>query len=213
MELSQAWATAPLVNAATGQTFRIADYAGRVIIIETMAIWCANCKAQQIDVETVLGRLPADSVVYLVLDVDPNENAQSLAAYREQTGFTGDYAIAGNEVARSLAAEFGDQVLNPPSTPVSWWDGTAADRQVHHQPSPHDRGRRRGAPRRHGPRRPHRQLGQHPPELRLVGLAGDPVRWRRSWLGPVEAGTGAGTPEGWRRGAHPGGGGSRARRP
>ena len=118
VELSQAWATAPLVNVATGQTFRIADYAGRVIIIETMAIWCANCKAQQIDVETALGRLPADSVVYVVLDVDPNENAQSLAAYREQNGFTGEYAIAGNEVARSLAAEFGDQVLNPPSTPV-----------------------------------------------------------------------------------------------
>lgn len=118
VELSQAWATAPLVNVATGQTFRIADYAGRVIVIETMAIWCANCKAQQIDVETALGRLPADSVVYVVLDVDPNENGQSLAAYREQNGFTGDYAIAGNDVARSLAAEFGDQVLNPPSTPV-----------------------------------------------------------------------------------------------
>lgn len=118
VELSQAWATAPLVNVATGQTFRIADYAGRVIVIETMAIWCSNCKAQQIDVETALGRLPADSVVYVVLDVDPNESGQSLAAYREQNGFTGDYAIAGSDVARSLAAEFGDQVLNPPSTPV-----------------------------------------------------------------------------------------------
>jgi thiol-disulfide isomerase/thioredoxin len=116
--LDQEWAAASLVDVSTGETFRIADHAGKVIILETMAIWCTNCRAQQRDVKTALGELPADSVSYIVLDVDPNEDGPSLAAYRDQQGFEGRYAIAGTAVARALAAEFGDQVLNPPSTPI-----------------------------------------------------------------------------------------------
>jgi hypothetical protein len=116
--LDQDWANAPLVDVSTGETFRIADHAGTVIILETMAIWCSNCRAQQRDVGTALQELPAESVTYIVLDVDPNEDGASLADYREQQGFEGRYAIAGTNVARALAAEFGDQVLNPPSTPI-----------------------------------------------------------------------------------------------
>jgi thiol-disulfide isomerase/thioredoxin len=116
--LAQDWATAALVDVATGETFRIADHAGMVIIIETMAIWCPNCRAQQADVKAAIQELPVDAVAYIVLDIDPNEDAASLAAYREQHGFEGRYAIAGTAVARALAAEFGDQILNPPSTPI-----------------------------------------------------------------------------------------------
>jgi hypothetical protein len=116
--LDQDWADASLVDVSTGEAFRIADHAGTVIILETMAIWCSNCRAQQRDVKTALQQLPAESVTYIVLDVDPNEDGASLADYREQQGFEGRYAIAGTTVARALAAEFGDQVLNPPSTPI-----------------------------------------------------------------------------------------------
>ena len=85
--------------------------------------------------ESALARLPADRVVYVVLDVDPNEDAASLAAYREQHGFTGRYAIANTEVARALAAEFGDQFLNPPSTPmlVVGTDGTVTRTDFGHK--------------------------------------------------------------------------------
>ena len=118
VELTQAWATAELRDVSSGDTFRIADHAGKVIIVETMAIWCSNCRTQQTNVEAALAQLPADRVVYVVLDVDPNESGNSLAAYREQNGFRGRYAIAGSDVARGLAAEFGDQFLSPPSTPI-----------------------------------------------------------------------------------------------
>ena len=83
-----------------------------------MAIWCSNCRAQQRDVVSALHDLDPDKVVYIVLDVDPNEDASSLAKYRELNGFDGRYAVAEAPVARAMAAEFGDQVLNPPSTPV-----------------------------------------------------------------------------------------------
>ena len=124
--LTQAWAVAPLTDVATGETFRIADLAGSVVIIEPMAIWCSNCRAQQGDVQEALAQLPAGRVVYVVLDVDPNEDAASLAEYQAANGFSGRYAIAGDDVARALAADFGDQFLNPPSTPmlVVGTDGT-----------------------------------------------------------------------------------------
>lgn len=116
--LDQDWASAPLVDVSTGQTFRIADHAGKVIILETMAIWCSSCRVQQRDIVSALQELDRDRVVYVVLDVDPNEDAASLARYRTVNGFEGSYAVAETAVARALAAEFGDQVLNPPSTPV-----------------------------------------------------------------------------------------------
>ena len=116
--MDQAWATAELVDVSTGETFRIADHVGKVIIIETMAIWCPNCRRQQGDVKTAIEALPPDAVTYIVLDVDPSEDGASLAAYREENGFPGRYAVAGTVVERALAAEFGDQILNPPSTPI-----------------------------------------------------------------------------------------------
>lgn len=116
--LDQPWATAELVDVANGETFRIADLAGRTVIIETMAIWCTNCKAQQGHVYEALAELGSDDVEYLLIDVDPNESADALADYREANGFTGTYVVADTDLARALAAEFGDQVLNPPSTPM-----------------------------------------------------------------------------------------------
>lgn len=118
LALVHAWATAPLTDVASGEVFRIADLAGSVVIIETMAIWCPNCRTQQMDVQAALARLPADRVQFVVLDVDPNEDASSLAEYQQAHGFDGRYAIAGRDVARALAADFGDQLLNPPSTPI-----------------------------------------------------------------------------------------------
>jgi hypothetical protein len=116
--IDAAWAQAELTDVATGESFRIADLAGKAVIVETMAIWCTNCLAQQGDVYRALGDLDSDRVAYVLLDVDPNETAPALAEYRTRNGFTGTYAIAGRETARALADEYGDQVLNPPSTPM-----------------------------------------------------------------------------------------------
>jgi len=118
--LAQPWATAELTDVATGEAFSIADLVagGRTVILETMAVWCTNCRGQQERIEEALGRIDRSAVAYVVLTVDPSEDASRLAAYRAQHGFDGLYAVAGRDLSRALAAEFGDQVLNPPSTPV-----------------------------------------------------------------------------------------------
>lgn len=118
VELTQPWATAELTDVATGETFRLADLAGTPMIIETMAIWCSSCFAQQGHVYEVLGDMEPGSVVYIVLDIDQSESAAELADYRERNGFTGRYVVASRDLARALVDEFGDQMLNPPVTPI-----------------------------------------------------------------------------------------------
>jgi hypothetical protein len=104
----------------TGVSFRIADLAasGKVVFLETMAIWCSNCRAQQIEATTAFENLDPDRVAWVVADVESSETATALAGYREQHGFPFTYTIADVDFARALVTDFGDVVLSPPSVNI-----------------------------------------------------------------------------------------------
>lgn len=112
------WRTASLVDARTGELFTVEGLKGKLVAIEPMAIWCSNCRLQQHEAVTALAAVASESLVYIGVDVDPNEQADALAAYAKEQGFDWTFTVAAKDVARSLAAEFGDQVLSPPSTPL-----------------------------------------------------------------------------------------------
>lgn len=128
--LTQTWATAVLTDVETGAMFRIADLvaAGRVVFVETMAIWCTKCRAQQADAMTALASLDRSRVSWIVVDVELSESAEALVEYEDHYGYGFDYVLADVTLARALAADFGDGVLSPPSTPivVIGTDGTVA---------------------------------------------------------------------------------------
>ena len=115
---SDAWRTTALVDARTGESFTIDGLRGKLVAIEPMAIWCTNCRIQQGEAAAALDRLASPDIVYVSVDVDPNERAGDLAAYADGSGFDWAFVVATKEVARSLAATFGDQILSPPSTPL-----------------------------------------------------------------------------------------------
>jgi len=116
---SPAWFSATLTDARTGQTFSINDFKGKVVLVETMAIWCSNCLKQQGQVKALHEQLGArDDFVSIGLDIDPNENAEALKGYVENKGFDWLYAVPSADVSREIAALYGDQFLNPPSTPI-----------------------------------------------------------------------------------------------
>ena len=114
----EAWRTAKIRDVVSGEEFRIADLEGKVVAIEAMAIWCLNCRFQQLEARAALDEVDSPDVVYLSLDIDPNERAEDLAEYARREGFDWRFAVASPEVARSLAASFGDQILSPPATPL-----------------------------------------------------------------------------------------------
>lgn len=114
----QTWRTTKMRDVRTGKEFTIDELRGKLVAIEPMAIWCSNCRIQQREVAAALAATPSDGVVYVGVDVDPNEQPDALAAYSAKEGFDWTFVVASREVARSLAAAFGDQVLSPPSTPL-----------------------------------------------------------------------------------------------
>jgi hypothetical protein len=112
-----AWMTEELRDVRSGETFRIADLSGSLVVIEPMAVWCASCERQQREASKALEALDRPDIVYVSLGVDPTEREEDLAAYADRSGFDWRFAVASRPLARSLAETFGDQVLSPPSTP------------------------------------------------------------------------------------------------
>jgi cytochrome oxidase Cu insertion factor (SCO1/SenC/PrrC family) len=119
MMAAPAWFGVALTDARTGQTFSVNDFKGKVVLVETMAMWCSNCFKQQTQVKAldeVVGE--RDDFISIGLDIDPNEETGVLKGYVESKGFDWYYAVSPVDVSREIASLYGDQFLNPPSTPI-----------------------------------------------------------------------------------------------
>ena len=124
------WFDIELTDVQTGKTFTMNDYAGKVVLVETMAMWCPNCVVQANEVRELHKLLDnPDDVISVSLDVDVNEDAATLKEYSEGYGFEWHFAIASLEVARALGNLYTAQYLNPPLSPMLIIDKNG---EVHH---------------------------------------------------------------------------------
>jgi len=117
--MTPSWFETTLIDARTSETFTISNLKGKVILVETLAMWCSNCLKQQGEVKAlheILGE--RDDFISIGIDIDPNENVKALKSYISDNGFDWRYAVAPKEVAREIGQLYGDQFLNPPSTPM-----------------------------------------------------------------------------------------------
>jgi cytochrome oxidase Cu insertion factor (SCO1/SenC/PrrC family) len=108
-----------LTDVQSGETFTMNDYAGKVVLLETMAIWCPNCVVQSNEMRNLRQALgyPED-LISVSLDVDINEDSASLKEYAEGYGFDWHFAVAPLLVARALGNLYSAQYLNPPLSPM-----------------------------------------------------------------------------------------------
>ena len=114
-----AWYSAQLTDVTTGQPFAIADHLGKVVLVETLAVWCSNCMKQQREVLALHEALgERDDFISVGLDIDLNESAEQLRDHATRNGFDWTYAVATPEVAREISDLYGINFLNPPSTPM-----------------------------------------------------------------------------------------------
>jgi thiol-disulfide isomerase/thioredoxin len=105
-----------LVDVRSGATFTLAELAAeKPVVVETMAIWCSTCRAQQREVVEAHGTTDFHSVG---IDVDPNERAEDLAEYAVREGFDWRFVMADAELVQLLTDRYGFGVTNPPSTPT-----------------------------------------------------------------------------------------------
>jgi thiol-disulfide isomerase/thioredoxin len=106
-----------LTDVRSGESFTLAELAATdgPVLLETMAIWCSNCRAQQVQVSAAHG---TGSFTSVSLDVDLSEAPDDLAAYADREGFDWHFAMADASLYRLLQERFGVAVTNPPSTPL-----------------------------------------------------------------------------------------------
>ncbi len=112
-----AWQTLPLVDATTGETFTLADFAGQTVFVEPMATWCTNCRRQLQNVAGARADLAGENVRFVALSLETNLAASDLARYTRNEGFDWTFAVMSPEILQSLADAFGRSITSAPSTP------------------------------------------------------------------------------------------------
>jgi cytochrome oxidase Cu insertion factor (SCO1/SenC/PrrC family) len=113
------WFNVELTDAQTGEAFTMNDFAGKVVLVETMAMWCPTClfQAHQVSEFHKLLESP-NEVVSVSLDVDLHEDAGALKDYCDEYGFDWRFAISPVQVSRALGNLYSAQYLNPPLSPM-----------------------------------------------------------------------------------------------
>lgn len=106
-----------LTDVRSGETFVLGELAATdgPVVLESMAVWCTTCLAQQREVV----QAHADGAFTSVsLDVDLTETPEMLADYADREGFDWRFATADEELYRLLQDRFGVAATHPPSTPI-----------------------------------------------------------------------------------------------
>jgi peroxiredoxin len=114
---SMEWMEIELNDILTGETFRISDFAGKPILVESFAVWCSTCLKQQRNMRDLISQT-GDSIVHISLNTDPNEDEETVRNFLKQHGFDWHYAVAPKELTDALIEEFGLDVVNAPLAPV-----------------------------------------------------------------------------------------------
>ncbi|HEX5579767.1 MAG TPA: hypothetical protein VFY43_08890 [Candidatus Limnocylindria bacterium] len=105
-----------LTDVRSGEHFTLADLAvDGPVLLEPMAVWCTNCRAQM---HQVTEAHAAADFLSVSLDVDLSETAADLAAYADREGWDWRFAMANADLYRLLQQRFGDAATYPPATPL-----------------------------------------------------------------------------------------------
>ena len=111
------WMDAELKDIRTGQTFKISDFKGKPVLVESFAVWCPICTQQQKNTKKLEAEA-GNEIVSVSINTDPNEDEERIRSHITRNDFTWLYAISPIEVTRSLIDQFGRQVVNVPLVPI-----------------------------------------------------------------------------------------------
>lgn len=114
---SPVWLEAELVDVRTGQTFKVSDFKGKPVLLESFAVWCPVCTQQQKKIKGLHNEL-GDAFVSISLDTDPNEDAAKVKEAVEERGFDWYFAVSPADVTRALIDQFGVSVVDAPAAPI-----------------------------------------------------------------------------------------------
>ena len=93
-----AWMEIELTDVTTGKNFKISDFKGKTILMESFAVWCPTCLAQQKQMQK-LGQGEDENIIHISLDTDPNEDEERVFWDKIDLG---DYLDKSNFVKASF---------------------------------------------------------------------------------------------------------------
>ncbi|MFH1257294.1 MAG: redoxin family protein [Candidatus Diapherotrites archaeon] len=111
------WKSISLTDIGTGNSFKVSDFTGKAVVLESFAVWCPVCLEQQKEIKK-LKDSEGDSFVAVSVDTDPNEDTARVREHIARNGFGWHYAVSPAEMTQALISEFGLTVVNAPSAPV-----------------------------------------------------------------------------------------------
>jgi thiol-disulfide isomerase/thioredoxin len=115
-----AWMTTELIDACSGESFTLADFAGKTLYIESMATWCPPCRDQLARVKEAAAQIPEEEgadTVFVALSSEVDLPRETLAEYAASNDFPFIFAVMPAEMLQSMADELGQEIAVPPATP------------------------------------------------------------------------------------------------
>ena len=76
------------VDAATGDTIRLADLRGKVVMLQFTASWCGVCRKEMPQIESRIWQRHKNDTTFALLGIDRDEPAEKVVRFAEQTGVT-----------------------------------------------------------------------------------------------------------------------------
>lgn len=115
-DLDASWRTREVTDVLTDETFAVADFEGRPVMLEFFAVWCPVCTRQQSTMADLLTR--EENAVIVSINTDPNEDRETVQQHANENGFDWRYVVAPEELTASFVDRFGATITSPPSAPV-----------------------------------------------------------------------------------------------
>ena len=76
------------VDALSGDTVRLADLRGKVVMLQFTASWCGVCRKEMPQIESRIWQRHKNDTTFALLGIDRDEPVEKVVRFAEQTGVT-----------------------------------------------------------------------------------------------------------------------------
>lgn len=88
-----------------GQTMKLSDYKGKVVMLQFTASWCGVCRKEMPDIEKYIWLKHKDNAHFALFGIDRDEPLETVVEFAKTTGITYPIGLDDNADIFSLYAE------------------------------------------------------------------------------------------------------------
>ena len=93
------------LNATTGETLKLSDFRGKVVMLQFTASWCVVCRREMPHIENDIWQKHKDNADFALFGIDRDEPRETVIEFAKQTGITYPLALDPGADIFALFAE------------------------------------------------------------------------------------------------------------